>query len=224
MQHNHFDKIPSTQIYLRDHQHEFLMDQVLISCEEQTDGVGRTGNTWDFYPGSLAMSFLITPNPTPSLTTIEIGILVMDFLNLKFNQKILLKWPNDLLNSDKQKFGGIIANYINSNRIIIGLGINFTIPTKGYHYKAAGLISNTSFKQKDLSLEIYTFILANRIIDSTQLVTRFNNTCAHLNNLVTLVGPNNSTQGVFKGININGEALLEIDNQTESFLSGSLLL
>lgn len=224
MQHQHFEKIPSTQIYLRDHLEEFTDHQVLISCTEQTNGIGRTGAAWDFYPNSLAMSFLITPHTIPTLTSIEIGILTLAFIKNKFNFNLLLKWPNDLMTADLKKCGGIICNYINEQTIIAGLGVNLTNPTNHYPYQASFVDFNMPFSQKHLSLEIYKYILDNRLHNSDQLITDFNKNCAHLNNTITFHDGKSSRTGIFRGINENGEALLEIGGNISSFLSGSLTL
>jgi BirA family biotin operon repressor/biotin-[acetyl-CoA-carboxylase] ligase len=224
MQHQHFDKIPSTQLFLREHLEEFSDTEVLISCDEQTQGIGRTGNSWDFYPKSLAMSFTITPNTVPSLTSIEIGLLTLEFIKKKFDQKLLLKWPNDLMTIDSKKCGGIISHYINTSKIIVGLGINFSIPTKNYQYPTDGISINQEIFPKDLSLEIYRYILANRILNSKQLTEQFLQNCVHQNQLVTLIDGVSVINGVFKGINHNGEALIEIKDEIKTFIAGSLLL
>ena len=64
-------KCPSTQAYLTNlitKFPEFISEPTLVTTEKQTSGFGRKGNDWEFYSGSLAMSFsskkrlLRTPN------------------------------------------------------------------------------------------------------------------------------------------------------------------
>lgn len=222
MQHRHFPKIPSTQIYLRDHLDEFTDTEVLISCSKQTKGIGRTGNAWDFYPNSLAMSFLITPHMTPTLTSIELGLLILNFFKNKFNINLFLKWPNDLMTVDSEKCGGIICNYINDQKIIAGLGINFTSPTNNYSYKTTCIALNETFVQEDLCLEIYKYILENRTLTAKIIVEQFDAHCIHYSKIVTLNDGLSSHSGVFKGINEIGEALIEIDGEIKKIFSGSL--
>jgi biotin-[acetyl-CoA-carboxylase] ligase BirA-like protein len=224
MQHQHFDKIPSTQIYLREHLQEFSDPMVLISCDQQTQGIGRTGNVWDFYPQSLAMSFLIVPHSVASLTSIEIGILTVLFLKQKFSYSLLLKWPNDLMTMDLKKCGGIISHYINNQQVIAGLGINFSSPTNQYPYQTSHVSLDQSFSPKNLSLEIYEFILANRIHSAEKVIEQFNLNCAHLNQDVTINDDSNSSSGIFKGISGNGEALIAINGIEKKFLAGTLYL
>lgn len=224
MHHQHFSTIPSTQIYLRDHLNEFNDKEVLISCSEQTQGIGRTGNAWDFYPNSLAMSFLITPHSTPTLTSIEMGLLTLDFMKNKFNINLFLKWPNDLMTVNSEKCGGIICNYLSDQKIIAGLGINLNTPTNNYPYKTTYIVLNKTFTQKDLSLEIYKYILKNRIETADKIVEKFNANCIHHNKMATLNDESSSYYGIFKGINEIGEATIEIDGIMKKFFSGTLTL
>lgn len=81
MYHTHFNTIHSTQIYLRDNLVELKghSDEILVSTNEQTLGIGRRGSHWDSYENSLAMSFTMKPNLVPTLTPIEIGISPLSF-------------------------------------------------------------------------------------------------------------------------------------------------
>jgi BirA family biotin operon repressor/biotin-[acetyl-CoA-carboxylase] ligase len=224
MQHLHFQTIPSTQIYLRDHRLDFTEREVLISCSEQSSGIGRTGNVWDFYPESLAMSFLITPNITPTLTTIELGILARQFFKQKFNLEIYLKWPNDLMTKDAKKCGGIIAHYIDTNTIIAGLGINLSKPSQHYTYPVAHITLEKDFNNKELSFQIYKFILENRIQDAEKIIEIFKANCIHTNQVVNIIEGDITYSGIFSGINNLGEAILEINGMKKNFLSGTLNL
>ena len=225
MQHLHFQKIPSTQIYLKDHLKEFSDHEVLISCTEQSEGIGRTGNSWDFYPESLAMSFLLTPHPIPTLTSIEIGLLSVLFFKQKFNQTLFLKWPNDLMTTGQNKCGGIISHYIDASNIVAGLGINFSPPTQTYAYQASHITTpDYVVDKKELSLEIYNYILKNRISFDDKITNLFISHCAHLEQSVTMIDGDQTFQGLFRGIGPRGEALIENNGMTKSFLSGSLLL
>jgi len=222
MYHQHFDQIPSTQTYLRDHISEFHDEHILISCSEQTNGIGRSGNAWDYYPQSLAMSFTITPNKFSSATPLELGLLSTFFLEKKFGLETSLKWPNDIMTKDKSKCGGIICHYLNSLLIIAGIGINFSVPTKTYSYQTSGLLLNEKINLKEISLELYQYILNNRLGDS--LPKLFEEQCSHLNQSVTIIDDTSSISGVFKGVDENGSALIQTKDKIEKIISGSLLL
>lgn len=232
MYHTHFNTIHSTQIYLRDNLVELQShgQEILISTSEQTLGIGRKGSQWDSYANSLAMSFTMKPNPIPTLTPIEIGILAIEFLTSEFNISIKLKWPNDLLTSERKKCGGIIAQYIDTDTVIAGIGLNLgSLPTSvaPAHYKhGLGNVSDsiqlTTEDQKNIPAKLYQYILKNRISDGKVMQNRFQDVCIHIGKDVTVDDDGADFTGSFIGIGKNGEALVEIDGTTHSFLASSL--
>ncbi|MEA9355012.1 biotin--[acetyl-CoA-carboxylase] ligase [Bacteriovorax sp. PP10] len=232
MYHTHFSTIHSTQIYLRDNLVELKThdDEILITTSEQTLGIGRKGSQWDSYANSLAMSFTMKPNPVPTLTPIEIGVLAIEFLKSEYNISIKLKWPNDLLTTEGKKCGGIIAQYINTETVIAGLGLNLgSLPVTDApaHYKhglgnVSDAISLQASDQKDIPAKLYQFILKHRISDTADLQARFYNACIHIEKMVNVDDDGDDYTGKFMGIGKNGEALVEIDNEVRSFLASSL--
>lgn len=232
MYHTHFNTIHSTQIYLRDNLVELKTHntEILISASEQTLGVGRKGSQWDSYANSLAMSFTMKPNPVPTLTPIEIGVLATQFLKSEYNITIKLKWPNDLLTTEGKKCGGIIAQYIDTETVVAGLGLNLgNLPSSDApeHYKhGLGNVSDaillSAEDQKNIPAKLYQFILKNRIIETSDLQTRFYNACIHINKMVDVDDDGANYTGNFIGIGKNGEALVEIDGVARSFLASSL--
>lgn len=232
MYHTHFNTIHSTQIYLRDNLVELQSHSpdVLISASEQTFGVGRKGSHWDSYNNALAMSFTLKPNPVPTLTPIEIGLLVSDFLKTHYQTSVFLKWPNDLLTAEKMKCGGIISQYIDTQTVIAGLGLNLghqeneDVPT---HYKhGLGSVVKTLElsveEHKKIPAQLYEYILKNRIFSTAEIQSRFFNTCIHINKTVDIDDDGINYNGKFMGIGQNGEALVEIEGVTKSFLASSL--
>jgi BirA family biotin operon repressor/biotin-[acetyl-CoA-carboxylase] ligase len=232
MYHTHFNSIHSTQLYLRDNLVELKTHSpdILISASEQTLGVGRRGTQWDSYANSLAMSFTMKPNPVPTLTPIEIGLLAVDFLKQEFKISILLKWPNDLMTSEGKKCGGIIAQYVDTETVVGGFGLNLgNLPAKDApaHYKhGLGNVSDeinlTPEDQKNIPAKFYQYILDHRIVDLEILQERFYNSCIHMGKMVRVDDDGMNYEGVFVGIGKNGEALLEIEGNVQSFLASSL--
>lgn len=233
MYHTHFNIIHSTQIYLRDNLVELKnhSPDILISTSEQTLGVGRRGSQWDSYSNSLAMSFTLKPNPVPTLTPIEIGILVIEFLKKEFDVSIFLKWPNDLLTKEKAKCGGIICQYIDTETVIAGLGLNLgheeneNLPPAHYKHGIGSVLSTvriTVEEQKNISEKMYQYILSNRIISTEIIQSHFNTSCIHIGSKVDIDDDGFSYNGKFIGIGKNGEALVEVDESIKSFLASSL--
>ncbi len=234
MYHTHFNSIHSTQIYLKDNLSELQTHSldVLITANEQTQGVGRSGSKWDSYSNSLAMSFTLKPNPIPTMTPIEIGVLSVMFFHKLYNKKLFIKWPNDLLTSEGLKCGGIIAQYINPQTVIVGLGVNLGSPHQELiptHYKHGlgsvdGNLELTELGIKKVSSELYSFILSNRFQSASDLQELFNDHCFHVGKLVRIDDEDLKHEGYFQGIGLNGEAIIEIKGSNRSFFSSSLTM
>lgn len=232
MYHKHFTSIDSTQKFLKENLDELLIhsNDVLVSCNEQTNGIGRNDKVWREQTNSIAQSFTFRPNKIASLTPLEIGILTILFLNHEFKQKCSLKWPNDLLSPHKKKCGGILTQYINSDISIVGVGLNLgkiDVPNidntfkHGLDFICDDLILLNSDKE-EISKKYYQFILTHRFKNLDELKEKFNENCSHLNQLVEIDDDGCFHVGLFKGIGSFGEAILEVDGQLKTFLSSSL--
>lgn len=234
MYHQHFNSIASTQIYLKDNLTLLKKsDQdVLISCSEQTQGIGRRGNNWETFPNSLAISFTIRPNIVPSLTPLEIGLISVQFFKEKFNKDLFLKWPNDLLTPDGKKCGGILCQYIDPLTVVVGLGINLgnlqgQLENSTFRHGLGSVDQNLHinfFEQENISKDLYEHILRNRYSDMSVLKEDFKKFCFHLDMDVFIFEDGVDHIGVFKGIGDNGEALVEKNELIHSFLSSSLTI
>lgn len=210
------DSIDSTQDYLKkllESQTSLRQEHILVISKNQTKGVGRTGNVWNFYPNSLALSFNLSPHKTLTLSSLEMAILVKDFIKKELNQNIKLKWPNDLFLENK-KCGGIIINNTHHD-LIVGLGINSISPAISNQSEITGL---NFIDPIDFGTKLVQYIHSHRITDNT-LIKRWEEDCFHLHKKVTI----GTDIGIFKGLGKTGEALLEQENQKiKGIFSGTL--
>lgn len=233
MYHQHFNSLPSTQIYLKDNLETLKSGglDILISCSEQTQGIGRRGNSWDTYPNSLSMSFTLKPNEIATLTPLEIGLIAIKFFKKKNNKDLFLKWPNDILTAEGKKCGGILCQYVDKSTVVVGLGINLgklEVPkNNNYRHGLASVdqaLKLQALDQEKISNELYNTILCERFDTISELRESFNKHCFHMNMDVFIFEDGKDHIGIFRGIGENGEALLEKDGQTHSFLSSSLTI
>lgn len=225
MHHIHLPQTSSTQTDLKN----FLLNKknhpLLVSTSHQTKGKGRQGNDWEFFDGSLAFSFTLIPHNIISLTPLEIGVQLVNFFQIFYNQKVFLKWPNDLLNENGDKIGGIICENNGKDFILAGIGINIGIDTVHLQdqKKASGLkFSLTPNHQNEIPRLFYNYIGNNRK-SRDEIIKLWTQNCFHMNKKVSLQN-NKTEEGIFKGIGINGEAILLIDNIEKKFYSGSLFI
>lgn len=110
----------------------------VLVADQQTRGKGRLGRTWESPAGSnIYMSLIIRPQLEPKDTTMltvlaaVAGVLA---LQRSCNIPVSIKWPNDLVISNK-KLGGILTEVrADPDRVVlavIGMGINVNMDSRG---------------------------------------------------------------------------------------------
>ena len=236
MHHKHFETIDSTQLYLKNNYSDLAKKNreknILISSSQQSKGIGRHGNSWDHYKNSLAFSFSleITQNKNLSILPLNLSVYLIEWLETKTETPLSVKWPNDIIIKPFKKCGGILCNYLNPETMIVGIGLNYGNISfqKEHSYKTKpGVISKgrelNEKEKKDLPISFYEYLLKKDYNSQTKL-REWERLCAHLNHRVRLtIGPNNSCEGLFKGLSHSGEAIIEDERKVEkSFCSGSL--
>jgi BirA family transcriptional regulator, biotin operon repressor / biotin---[acetyl-CoA-carboxylase] ligase len=243
MQHLHLAQCSSTQSYLKDNLAQLLEndDEILISTDSQTAGIGRRGNSWLNLPDSLAFSFSLIPSSEVTLTSLELGVLLCKFFETfsMAKTRLELKWPNDLINLKHEKVGGIIAHLIsfpNKKPIIIaGIGLNLfssleiDIARSSKQFPPGTLLTNPpsekNFKQS-WPRQIYQFIQAQRLSNS-EIQKEWSQYSCHLNQQVEIIDSNKKISGHFKGINKLGAALIKPTIDSTSVIevfNGSLFI
>jgi BirA family biotin operon repressor/biotin-[acetyl-CoA-carboxylase] ligase len=99
-----------------------------ITAKRQTAGRGRRGRTWVSEPGNLYATLLLTDAAPPERTaelSFVAALAVHDAIAGRIpglGQRIMLKWPNDLL-IDGCKFAGILIEGEGS-AVAVGIGVN----------------------------------------------------------------------------------------------------
>ncbi|MBA2607945.1 MAG: biotin--[acetyl-CoA-carboxylase] ligase, partial [Actinobacteria bacterium] len=132
-----FATIDSTNNWVMDQARSGAPDGLVAVAAEQTAGRGRLGRKW-IAPagGSLLMSVLLRPTSLPAdrlhLATAAVAMAGADALGLIAGVTPSLKWPNDLLISDK-KVAGVLTEVDGptengSMAVVVGIGINCTWP------------------------------------------------------------------------------------------------
>ncbi len=117
----HFDSIPSTmQEALR------FPPGTAVVAEEQTAGQGRHGHAWHSEPGagiycSLVLRPALTAEDMPALT-LALGLATAEAIARATDLACDLRWPNDVMLSDK-KAAGILVQLAGPT-VVAGIGIN----------------------------------------------------------------------------------------------------
>jgi len=193
---------------------------VLVATGLQTQGVGRRGHKWEFFENSLAFSFTLKPELPITLNPLMIGVLICQFFKEKFNKELLLKWPNDIMNSDGKKCGGIICELFNPQTIIVGVGLNFTENPYGHINK----IHVSKNFQEQAPKEFYQYLLSNLIKEEKKCILSWQKLCIHLEKKVRISDENTEFEGLFQGIGEHGQALIMTKEKIQQVYSGSLFI
>lgn len=203
----------STQDELKAHPE----DRVLITTQSQTNGRGRGDHQWEHAEGSLAFSFSCAPHPQLSWQSLEVAVLLQEFIFQRFEVELQLKWPNDLY-LNQRKCGGILLHHFDG-KMHIGVGLNL-LP----HSQWSGVLtSKESWKPEmahDIPREFVEFYYARAPLHSQRISASWLTHCAHLGQQVTLVEGAEKHTGLFQGLGVHGEAVID----GKSYFNGSLRL
>ena len=129
-----FDELKSTSVYLYDkisEKHD-ISDTVVVAAH-QTEGRGMDKNRWESEAGknllfsiALNVNFLEASNQFKISQAVSVAIVetLSQFID---NQKLSIKWPNDIYFGDKKLAGMLIQNTVEGRMMgvsIIGIGLN----------------------------------------------------------------------------------------------------
>lgn len=215
----HVDRCDSTQDLLKEQLTQNPQSELTVSCEHQTQGRGRGRNIWQDSPGTLCFSMSIAPHEKTTFTALEISTLIADFFHLK-GREIKLKWPNDLINSEGKKCGGILVQNLNLH-FLAGIGLNL------FHNSLEfGGIYESSFEldKKNWAQELSQYIRHHRFDSTDLLASRWMSYCAHQNKEVKITEGFEETYGRFIGLGEFGEAIIDNGAGTHKIFNGSLRL
>lgn len=132
----HFETLVSTNLWAKEHASELDRQQMtIISANVQTSGRGRLGRSWHSPAGKniyATFCFFVDPRQNDLMNLPQImALAAAEMLEVEgFPAK--LKWPNDLLLSNK-KIGGILSETRMVDSLLcfsIGIGLNVNLSTE----------------------------------------------------------------------------------------------
>lgn len=215
----HLDRCDSTQDVLKEQLKEHKGVDLTVSCEFQAHGHGRGDRQWEDTPGTICFSMNIPPHQIPSFTALELSLLVARLFETK-GQSIKLKWPNDLINNENKKCGGVLVQTA-EDTLLAGIGLNLYYPGPNF-----GGVYESSFalEKKFWAKEISTFIRTHRYTDTQELIRDWTERCIHMNKDVSITEGDQEFTGIFKGLGLHGEALVESNQGPKHIYNGTLRL
>lgn len=151
-----FDTIDSTQLAAK----QKLVgnhDAMIVLSNEQTKGRGRFNRFWDSAKGKgLWMSAVFRPNvPFSLITTFNLfmALAIREAIQAFSNDKVEIKWPNDIYIGNKKVCGFLTEMSANSDGIeavICGIGINMNQTEsefpKDINHRATSILQHADHK------------------------------------------------------------------------------
>lgn len=158
----HFSSIDSTNSWAKANIHLLDLNKItLVSADEQTAGRGRMKRQWLSTPKqNITASFcFFLPEETKNLFNLaQVMSLSISKTLERFGFQCKLKWPNDILISDK-KIAGILTEIVTWEEnicAIIGVGININMSVEAINSIDQPATSLFAEKGKKLDLEEVT--------------------------------------------------------------------
>ena len=146
-----YETIDSTNEEIKRLYNKVRDKKIIVVADEQSQGKGRYKRKWisPKNSGLYASWLLFNYEGEVEILPILTGLTCIKCLEEYCSEKFLLKWPNDLILSNKKLGGVLIEKYKGS--VIVGIGINL-IPREELPLTSISLNQSSSFKYDDFKL------------------------------------------------------------------------
>lgn len=203
----------------------------LLLAEQQTAGRGRRGRNWHQGPQSLAFSLLwrLPADRPANGLSLAVGLAVAEGLSAVAAHAVQLKWPNDVL-VDGRKVAGILIESAGAARYVIGIGINLG-DTDNLPAEVAAIAAGIPVTDR---LHLLARVLDRLVVTLDEfaahgfppLQSRWQMRNAYQDQAVNLffAEGGDPVQGICRGVDANGELLLETATCLQSIASGEVSL
>ena len=215
-------------------QHE--SEGTIIIADHQVQGRGRRQSTWSSSKGkSLTFSILLRPDfafDKLSILPLLTGVSIVKGIHT--TAKILsgLKWPNDIMVSNKKMGGILIETRIGENDlgVVVGIGLNINESTDDIPEELQNKASSLSI---DSGEEFGRELILSSILNEFEnlylnhwhsIIPLWQKYCIHQNDEVTFHSNDEFYRGTFQGITEFGHARIQINGKTKTFPSGIVSL
>jgi BirA family biotin operon repressor/biotin-[acetyl-CoA-carboxylase] ligase len=214
-----------------------LFAPAIVLTGRQIKGRGRGSNSWWSASGSLTATFVlpIQDHLLPQQIPLVAGLIVRNVLaDLVNDQKIQLKWPNDILHDDR-KLAGVLCERI-EKADLIGVGINANVVVRGAPPALRNRITSlAAIAKRHIDLNQLVIDLANgfsRIISRreerpfAQVLREYDRHHALRGRRVTVqpVGEENIVSGTCFGLDSAGRLLLRSGGHSFRVIAGNVHL
>jgi len=215
---------------------------LVVTARHQTGGRGRMGRSWLDLPGKSLMFSLVLQDLSGFTAGVLVSLSMRAAIVAAGGEGPRLKWPNDLVYEDR-KVGGILSEaYAAGGRgyMIIGLGLNvgylpdeLAIPAK---LKPTSLLieEGRTWDVKGLLQGMLCELDARLQGDRTEWMPEYRRNLAFVGEPVQVDPPlailgepgygEEGIEGLMRGVDDDGNALIEVKGKTLRLASGDIYL
>lgn len=228
------DAIDSTNTYLKTLSLKKMpKDFTVVIAEEQTDGRGQMGTTWQG-EASKNLTFSVFKDVSflkvsqQFYISIAVALGITKALQELQVPKIKIKWPNDILSENKKVAGILIENVIKNNKLegsIIGIGLNVNqkffdnLPLASSLHIITGIVYSMDEVLHLLLKHIKNYLYTLETGNCQDLKKEYEASLFRIKKPSTFKTPSDETfSGFIDGVTDDGKLrLLLEDNITETF-------
>lgn len=225
-----YDELPSTNLQAKLDAEKGAREGTLIVADMQTAGRGRKGRSWSSPAGTnIYFTLILKPEYSverASMVTLLMGLAVAEGIRETCGAESFIKWPNDIVIHGKKVCGMLAEMSVERefiHYIVMGVGVNVgqqefvpeiaSMATSlwqecGRKVSRAGLIVNVM-----KSFEHY-YDVFQREGSIFPLLQRYNELLVNRDREVRVLDPKGEFRGISRGINEDGELLVEREDGT----------
>jgi BirA family transcriptional regulator, biotin operon repressor / biotin---[acetyl-CoA-carboxylase] ligase len=237
--------VDSTNRFLIDAAAPPVGQAAVCVAEVQTAGRGRRGRSWlaPFGSGvclSLAWQFAESP-PTFSALSLAVGLAVVRALRRFGAESAQLKWPNDVVWTQRKLAGILIEMRGEASgpaRVVIGIGMNLHLPATtrlALAEQQAALVTDLHemLGQRTPGRNALVAAMIDELITMLRQFERegfpafeaeWRDRDSLLNSPVRVLSASETINGIARGVAADGALLVEVNGQTQRFMSGDVSL
>ena len=233
-----FEELPSTNDYAKELIRRGTENREVILARRQTAGRGRLQRAWESPEGGIWMTVILKPQLSladAAKLTLSAGVALVRACRKLYGLEMKIKWPNDMVYQGK-KCAGILGEVVGEwnavQTLILGIGINANLEREDLPSE----LPLTTIKELlghpiDLNELVITLLEELEIEvrsleegDIQGLRERWLSYAAGVGKEVYIERVGQVFRGIFKGISMDGELILEENNRELLFSSGDVKL
>jgi len=234
-----FESVDSTMTQARklaDQGEDVAPDGTLIWAQEQTEGRGRRGNSWESPKGNFYSSLIVRPDVMASRAaelSFVTGCAIFDTIGevCEPGFECQLKWPNDIMLNGEKIAGLLLETKAEAGKtveyVIIGLGVNLKSSPPDTPYPTTSFLAQGQIIPDTVFLESYArhFLdWATRWVEEgfEPIRQEWRWRARGIGSGITVRLANDTLHGIFEDIAEDGSLILNQDGKQRRITAGDV--